>query len=389
MAEIATWPRRQRTPSSVRVSAEAVLSALPAATLAIDRNGIIRYANAAAEQLFQASAAVLEGESLASVLPPRSPIAELVEQALVSDTPTSAYGVELDTPRTGSRTMSAHIGPMVELPGWQVISLLEQTRALKIGQQLEHRNAARSMTAMASLLAHEVKNPLSGIRGAAQLLGQRAAEEDRKLTQLICDEADRIVALVNRMEVFSDDRPLERTPVNIHVVLERVRRLAENGFARGVKIVERYDPSLPMVAGNMDQLVQVFLNLVKNAAEAVHDLPAGTGGAPEITLLTAYRHGMRVALPGSLSRIHLPLMVSVTDNGPGIPEDLRPHLFDPFVTTKPKGSGLGLALVAKIVSDHGGVIEFESLPRRTTFRVMLPIFAETGERVQSNERGAL
>ncbi len=283
MAEIAKWPRKQRLPP-VPVSAEAVLSALPAATLAIDRTGIIRYANGAAEQLFQASAASLAGEALASFLPPRSPIAELVEQALTTNIPTSAYGVELDTPRTGTRTMSVHIGPMVELPGWQVISLLEQTRALKIGQQLEHRNAARSMTAMASLLAHEVKNPLSGIRGAAQLLGQSAREEDRKLTQLICDEADRIVALVNRMEVFSDDRPIERSPVNIHVVLERVRRLAENGFARGVRIVERYDPSLPMVAGNMDQLVQVFLNLVKNAAEAVQELPAGSGGSPEITI---------------------------------------------------------------------------------------------------------
>jgi len=386
MAEIATWPRRNRPPSSVRVSAEAILSALPAATLAIDRSGNIRYANAAAEQLFQASASVLEGEQLTNILPPRSPIAALVEQALATDIPTSAYGVELDTPRTGARTVSVHIGPMAELPGWQVISLLEQTRALKIGQQLEHRNAARSMTAMASLLAHEVKNPLSGIRGAAQLLGMRAVEEDRKLTQLICDEADRIVALVNRMEVFSDDRPLERAPVNIHVVLERVRRLAENGFARGIKIVERYDPSLPMVAGNMDQLVQVFLNLVKNAAEAVMDVPSG-GAPPEITLLTAYRHGMRVALPGSLARIHLPLMVSVTDNGPGIPEDLRPHLFDPFVTTKPKGSGLGLALVAKIVSDHGGVIESESLPRRTTFRVMLPIVAPTDGHSGPSEGG--
>jgi two-component system nitrogen regulation sensor histidine kinase GlnL len=228
------------------------------------------------------------------------------------------------------------------------------------------------MTAMASILAHEIKNPLSGIRGAAQLLGQGAGEENRKLTQLICDEADRIVALVNRMEVFSDDRPLERAPVNIHVVLERVRRLAENGFARGIKITERYDPSLPMVSGNMDQLVQVFLNLVKNAAEAVVD--AGVS-APEIGLSTAFRPGVRVTLPGSDARIQLPLVVSVTDNGPGIPGDLRPHLFDPFVTTKPKGSGLGLALVAKIVTDHGGIIEFDSQSRRTIFRVMLPIVA--------------
>ena len=386
MAEIATWPRRRQKPME-RVNAEAVLATLPTAIIAIDQSYTIRSINLAAEQLFQSSAVSLEGEPLSSILPPQGAIFSLVEQALAKDTPTSAYAVELDTPRTGIRMMSVHIGLMIDLPGWLVISLLEQTRALKIGQQLEHRHAARSMTAMASLLAHEVKNPLSGIRGAAQLLGERAAEEDRKLTQLICDEADRIVALVNRMEVFSDDRPLERSPVNIHVVLERVRRLAENGFARGVTIIERYDPSLPMVSGNMDQLVQVFLNLVKNAAEAALDNIEDGRISPEITISTAYRHGVRVALPGSDARIHLPLMVSVTDNGTGIPEDLRAHLFDAFVTTKRNGSGLGLALVAKIVSDHGGVIEFDSRARRTTFRVMLPIVVASSAQDYDDEGG--
>jgi two-component system nitrogen regulation sensor histidine kinase GlnL len=300
-------------------------------------------------------------------MPPTGPVLALVEQSVTADAPMSAYGVVLDTPKTGVRTMSVHVAPMADNPGWVIISLQEQTRALKIGQSLEHRNSARSMTAMASLLAHEVKNPLSGIRGAAQLLGQGASEGDQKLTELICDEADRIVALVNRMEVFSDDRPLEAEAVNIHAVLERVRRVAENGFGNTVKFIERYDPSLPPVSGNHDQLVQVFLNLIKNAAEAV---PA-TGG--EIILTTAYRPGVRVAVQGSSGRIQLPLIVMVQDNGPGIPEDLWPYLFDPFVTTKPKGSGLGLALVAKIISDHGGVIEFESARARTVFRIMLPI----------------
>jgi two-component system nitrogen regulation sensor histidine kinase GlnL len=353
------------------LSAESVLGALPAATVVIDEAHAIRYANGAAEQLFQSSAPMLVGEPLADILPPHGPVLALVEQAAAADTPMSAYGVILDTPKTGIRTMSVHVAPIGDNPGWMVISLQEQTRALKIGQQLEHRNSARSMTAMAALLAHEVKNPLSGIRGAAQLLGQSAAEEDRKLTQLICDEADRIVALVNRMEVFSDDRPLERTPVNIHAVLERVRRVAENGFASTVKFIERYDPSLPSVSGNHDQLVQVFLNLVKNAAEAV----PSKGG--EILLSTSFQPGVRLAVSGSSGRVQLPLVVTVQDNGPGIPEDLHPYLFDPFVTTKPKGSGLGLALVAKIISDHGGVIEFESSRSRTVFKIMLPIV--TGE----------
>ncbi len=349
------------------LTAESVLGALPAATLVVDDKQIIRYANNACEQLFQSGAPVLVGGPLADILPPTGPLLALVEQAAASDAPMSAYGVVLDTPKTGVRTMSVHVAPIADTTGWVVISLQEQTRALKIGQQLEHRNSARSMTAMAALLAHEVKNPLSGIRGAAQLLGQSAQEEDRKLTQLICDEADRIVALVNRMEVFSDDRPLERESVNIHAVLERVRRVAENGFASSVKFTERYDPSLPPVSGNHDQLVQVFLNLVKNAAEAV----PSKGG--EIILSTSFQPGVRVAVSGSRGRIQLPLLVTVQDNGPGIPEDLRPYLFDPFVTTKPKGSGLGLALVAKIISDHGGIIEFESSHARTVFKIMLPI----------------
>jgi len=359
-------------PPSPNLTAESVLGALPSATLVVDNTQIIRYANNAAEQLFQSSAPVLVGGPLADILPPTGPLLALVEQAAASDAPMSAYGVILDTPKTGVRTMSVHVAPIADTPGWVVVSLQEQTRAIKIGQQLEHRNSARSMTAMASLLAHEVKNPLSGIRGAAQLLGQSAEEEDRKLTQLICDEADRIVALVNRMEVFSDDRPLERTPVNIHAVLERVRRVAENGFASQVKFTERYDPSLPPVSGNHDQLVQVFLNLVKNAAEAV----PSKGG--EIILSTSFQPGVRVAVSGSHGRIQLPLVVTVQDNGPGIPEDIRPHLFDPFVSTKPKGSGLGLALVAKIISDHGGIIEFESSHARTVFKIMLPIVLGEG-----------
>ncbi len=357
----------RRKPPASQVDPSAVLNALAMPLLVLDGQSVIQFVNSSAEELFDSSATQLSGKPLSAILPPDSPLFALVGQARQDEITVSEHGVTLDTPRTGNRVMTFQAAPLIEIPGWVAVTLHEQSLALKIGAQLTHRNSARSVTAMAAILAHEVKNPLSGIRGAAQLLEQNCPPDDRSLTRLICDEADRIVALVDRMEVFSDKRPIERSPVNIHDVLEHVRRIAEAGFGRHVRFSENYDPSLPPVFGNRDQLVQVFLNLVKNAAEAV----PGEGG--EITLATAFQHSVRLAVGGTDARMHLPLVVSVQDNGPGVPDDLAPHLFDPFVTTKPNGTGLGLALVAKIIGDHGGVIEFDGQPRRTVFRVLLPV----------------
>jgi two-component system nitrogen regulation sensor histidine kinase GlnL len=346
---------------------EAILNALADPVLVVDGDGRILLTNSAAEQFFQASAVMLAGRQLIELLPGDSPLFTLLKQARESGSSVSEYGVTLETPKIGTHLTTIQVAPIAEAPGSVVIALSERSIANKMDRQLTHRNAARSVTAMAAILAHEVKNPLSGIRGAAQLLEQNAATEDRTLTHLIITETDRICALVDRMDIFAEKPNIEREAVNIHQVLEHVRRIAQSGFARHVRVTENYDPSLPSVWGNRDQLIQVFLNLIKNAAEAVPE----KGG--EISFSTAYQPGVRLAVPGSESRTQLPLVVSVTDNGEGIPEDLRANLFDPFVTTKVNGTGLGLALVAKIIGDHGGIIEFSSQPRRTVFRVYLPI----------------
>jgi two-component system nitrogen regulation sensor histidine kinase GlnL len=352
--------------------AAVILAALALPVIVIDRGGGIRFVNPAGEQFFGSGAAALWGSALADLVAPHSPLLALVDSVWRIGNTISEYDILLEGPRFGGRLVTIQGALTGEGADTLVLTLHERSMAEMMDRHLTHRNAARSITGMAAMLAHEVKNPLSGIRGAAQLLEQDADPAGRELTQLICDETDRIVALVDRMEAFSDHRPIEREVVNIHEVLERVRKAAQSGFARHVRLVEEYDPSLPSVHGDRDQLVQVFLNLVKNAAEAVPNVDG------EIILSTAYRHGLRLTRPGGEGRQHLPLMVSVTDNGGGIPEDLRPYLFEPFVTTKRNGTGLGLALVAKVIGDHGGVIEFDSQPRRTVFRVFLPVVEQDG-----------
>jgi two-component system nitrogen regulation sensor histidine kinase GlnL len=356
-------------------TASSVLNALPLPVIMVGADDKIADANVAAETFFEVSALLLRRYELKDLVPFGSPLLALVDQVRTRGAAVNEYKVDLSTPRNpGDRLVDLYVAPLPEQPDQVVVMLQERTIADKMDRQLTHRGAARSVIALAAMLAHEIKNPLSGIRGAAQLLEQSANDDDRTLTRLICDEADRIVKLVDRMEVFADQRPVERAPVNIHAVLDYVKRLAQSGFARHFKFVEEFDPSLPPVFANRDQLVQVFLNLVKNAAEAI-----GEGASDgEIQITTAFRPGVRLSLPGSKTRVSLPLEFCIKDNGPGVPEDLMSHLFDPFVTTKPTGSGLGLALVAKIVGDHGGIIECESQPRHTVFRVLMPMFTGDG-----------
>lgn len=351
-------------PPGLLPSSDELLASMPIPLVVLGPEGRPARANAAAEDMLNISETALRERGWPAILAEDSAARGIIAEALATGGEFSAY--DIDIAFLGGRRVLADIlvAPIVDAPGWSLIAFQRRAAATMVNRQREQVGAAKTAVGVAAMLAHEIKNPLSGIRGAAQLL---ATDGDAELTSLICTEVDRINTLIDSMENFTDTRPLQRRAENIHVILGHVRRIAEHGFGRGILFEEDYDPSLPEVAGDRDALVQIFINLVKNAAEA-----AGEKG--KIKLKSAYRHGLKVAVKGTKRRMSVPIEICVIDNGPGVHSELSGHIFDPFVTTKPGGSGLGLAMVAKLVGDHGGLVEYDRTehPPRTTLRVLLP-----------------
>ncbi|MDO5605685.1 MAG: ATP-binding protein [Paracoccus sp. (in: a-proteobacteria)] len=316
----------------------------------------------------------LEDETIRSRLRISPPLAPLIARVRAAHGAVGQPRARFDLgDRSGghqTRFGDLHLGPAPEaLAGGVTLLIAPVDGAEAMGPGQAARKAARQAIGLAEMLAHEIKNPLAGIRGAAQLLSMSATEEDHELTELIVAESRRIVALLDQVERFGDTTTPDLRPVNLHDILERARRSAELGFARDLEIVTDYDPSLPDALADDDQLMQVALNLLKNAAEAL----LRGGGGRMIRIRTFYDGALRIAPAPDHPNGHvLPLQIEIEDDGPGIPESIATQIFEPFVSGRENGTGLGLALVSKIVTDHGGWLRVESRPGRTVFRISLP-----------------
>ena len=344
-----------------------VLQNLPAAIIVFDESLNIKMANAAAEQLFGLSSGFLVNKTITTLIDEDGELVLLLRQAFSERHSVGEFGLILAGPRVKKQKVDVKVSGPTENCHFAIASIQECSFAKELdGHNLLSR-AARSVSGLTDIFAREVKNPLSGIRGAAQLLGESVSDSDKELTTLILDATDRIRDLVDRMELFSDDRPLTRSAVNIHDVLGHVKEKLMSGFEKPVLIEENYDPSLPLVFGNREQLIQVFDNIVKNSYEALDREKA------IIKLETSYRHGSLVSVLGGREKFELPIAVTITDNGIGIPEDIERSIFEPFVTTKPNRTGLGLALVAKIIDGHGGIVELNASFQKTSITVFLPV----------------
>ena len=371
---------RGEQPEGGLPAAKQMMDILPFPVFMLDENDRFLWLNHAAEGFFHSSQAMLVPMQMSELLISDSPFFSLVRRARQSERPVSDKSLRLISPKFGVRNAAIQVTPLpvsenVDERGAVLVTLQEQGLSDKLAAQNTVKSAALSMSKMTSLLAHEVKNPLAGIKGAAQLLETEIPEESRELSSMIVTEADRITALLNRIENLSSDMPVQLKDVNIHEILDHCIRITTASFGRHLEIKCHYDPSLPNIDADPDLLVQCFLNLFKNASEVTDDKGI-------LTLTTSYNLSRYLSTSQSF-QVHLPLQIEIEDNGSGIPEELQDYIFEPFISGKQSGSGLGLAMVASVVADHGGAISVDTSPAGTCFTVNLPIPSHvTGRRAR-------
>ena len=350
-------------------AAVSILAHLPNPVFVIDDRDRFTYLNNAAEMFFQSSQVMLIGAPLATLIPADSPLFSMLSRARLQQVSVADQGVEFAGPRIGMKLVNVQISPYGErglADGQLLVTIQERALAERLRGQSVFHGAARSISAMAALLAHEVKNPLAGIKGAAQLLQADLGAGDAELTRMIVEETDRITSLLDRMEGFAGGASVVLAPVNIHEILDHCLAIASASFGTHLSVSRSYDPSLPVMEGHRDLLIQAFINIIKNASEV-------TDKKGELTVKTSYSRGRRLSAGAMRTQLHVPIQVEIIDNGPGISPDIRDHIFDPFVTAKAGGSGLGLAMVASVVADHGGMVEVDSARGRTVFRINFPL----------------
>jgi two-component system nitrogen regulation sensor histidine kinase GlnL len=354
------------SPQTVPRLTGVVWASLPIPGLLIDGQGLIVDINPAAEDFLNVSTRSLKGQFVFDRLHINAPMEEAIARTRFNRAALSINDVDVTTGEKPPVQCQLQLAPIQDNPDYVMLLIWPREIADRFGRATAVKSAAKSAIGMAEMLAHEIKNPLAGISGAAQLLAMNLSPEDRELSDLIVEETRRIVKLLEQVEQFGNLRPPDRRAVNIHDALDRARRSALVGFAAKMTIVEDYDPSLPATFADPDQLMQVFLNLIRNAAEA-----AGPKGGT-IRLHTFYDLSLRLRRKDG-SGNPLALQIEIIDDGPGIPPEIAANIFEPFISGRENGTGLGLALVSKIVSDHDGWIAVDSTPGRTVFRVSLPL----------------